>query len=493
MAVPTIAVLAGVIVYRWTEIPRVTPQFTLAPRTQEERAAATAKGAEYLLASAKLDLFWEQELPQESELDDPNARKDEFDPAEYEQLAWGPVMPAKYEKNEPVIRRVLDVTPGPYAISAEALASESWRKQLPPKPANYSDTSNYWTDVAVNQVTSLTSALMFSAEKHQQAGDLQEALRRYLCALQLIVNQQAEERPNSFFQLRYHYPALMRRLQRWAAEPGQTPELIRQAIQEVAKPVDWIDNEEREIQRRYRLGTASLNGDQEAFAELRRWSFHSLSETTSSRINWVYRFLPWERWRALRMWDANTAAELHDLENARDALRRNEPLADGMAIENEAAWRRAPTYSMIERYGRSYDERQLPVYSWVYSSASYQLKSITANQRVTLIILAIEGWALEYGALPDTLEQLVPDWLDSIPLDPVTGKPFQYFPQGAKIELRWRMPDDGYYRFVLPPGRPFVLSGFNGDLEVFQSMQGSPVAPTAFLYAIPVRKTEPSP
>jgi hypothetical protein len=485
LAVPTIAVLAGVIVYRWTEIPRVTPQFTLAPRTEEERAAASAKGAEYLLASAKLDLYWEQELPQESELDDPNARKDEFDPAEYEQLSWGPVYRAKYEKNEPAIRRVLDVTPGPYAISAAALATEAWRKQLPPKPANYSDTSNYWTDVGVNQMTSLTSALMFSAEKHQQAGDLHEALRRYLCAFQLIVNQKADAGVMNYSRLWYDYPAIMQRLQRWAAEPGQTPDLIRQAIREVAKPIDWINNEEREIQRGYRIGRSFLNGDAEAFAEFYRWKNIRPEHSNAKGFDWVYRFLPWERWRALRLLDANTAAEMRELENARTALQRNEHYNDGtIRAENEAKWRRSTTYSVVGNGGWGY--------SGVYSSASNGLESFTLNQRVTLIILALEGWTHEHGALPDTLEQLVPEWLDAVPLDPLTGKSFQYFPQGVDMELRWRMPQVGFYRFVLPPGRPFLLSSIFGGFTL-QDLQGGPVAPTALLYAIPVRKAEPSP
>ena len=485
LAMPTIAVLAGVIVYRWTEIPRVAPQFTLAPRTQEELAAASAKGAEYLLASAKLDSGRKQERPLASELDDPNARKDEFDPAEYDELAWGPEMLANYEKNEPVIRRVLEVIPGPYAISAEALATEAWRKQLPPKPANYSDTSNYWTDAGATQMTSLTSALMLSAEKHQQAGDLGEALRRYLYALQLIVNHQVDAGVMYHSRLWYDYPAIMQRLQRWAAEPGQTAGLIRQAIREVAKPIAWIDNEEREIHRGYRIGRSFLNGDAEAFAEFYRWKNIRPEHSNAKGFDWVYRFLPWERWRALRLLDANTAAEMRELENARTALQRNEHYNDGtIRAENEAKWRRSTTYSVVANVGWGY--------SGVYSSAFNGLESFTLNQRVTLIILALEGWALEHGALPDTLEQLVPDWLDAVPLDPLTGKSLQYFPQGVDVELRWLMPTVGYYQFVIPPGRPFLLSSIFGGVAL-QDLQGGPIAPTALLFAIPVRKTEPSP
>ena len=94
--------------------------------------------------------------------------------------------------------------------------------------------------------------LMFSAEKCQQDGDLREALRRYVCALELIVNQQSDEGARRYSWLWDDYPSVMRRLQRWAAEPGQSPDLIRQAIREVAKPLNWIDGDERDIERRYR-------------------------------------------------------------------------------------------------------------------------------------------------------------------------------------------------------------------------------------------------
>ena len=77
--------------------------------------------------------------------------------------------------------------------------------------------------------------------------------------------------------------------------------------------------------------------------------------------NWVYRLLPWERWRALRMLDANTAAEMRELEDVRAALQRNESYTDDIAIENEAAWRRAPTYSSVDLDARRYPG--------VYSSA----------------------------------------------------------------------------------------------------------------------------
>jgi hypothetical protein len=483
LAVPTIAVLAGVIVYRWTEIPRATPQFTLAPRTEEECAAASAKGAEYLLAAAELDVSALRQLTNKTAYDE--SPKDDANPAEYERMDWGPEAQSVFERNEPAVRKLLAVTPGPYAISAAALASEAWRKGIPPTKSDYYRTQeDFWAAVAQTRMFALPDTLMLSAEKHEQDGDLGEALRRYLCALELIVNQQPDgaKRISSLWE---SYPQVMRRLQRWAGEPGQSAEMIRQAIREVAKPVDWIEHEERVIERRYRLGRASLEGDEEAFAELCGWWYYTYDEAIATRYNWTYRLLPWERWRALRRLNADAAAESRELANVRATLQRNEYHNDGIAKENGAEWRRSPTYSIVEPDAWRNSN--------LYRKANYGLESITLNQRATLIILALEGWALEHGALPDTLEQLVPDWLDAAPIDPLTGKPFLYFPTGVDTTLRWRMRNVNWVRFVLPAGWPFLFSGSAQDWEVLKTMAGGPFEPTFLLFAIPVRKTEPSP
>lgn len=483
LAAPTVALLAGVIVYRWTEIPPATPQFTLAPRTEHERAAASAKGAEYLLAAASLDTdaMWEALR----ETADEEIRKDEAEPLEFEKVPWGPECQAVVERNEPTVRQVLAVTPGPYAITVAALASEGWRRELPPKPTNFIGTDeDYWMYVGADQIRCLPKALMLSAEKYQQDGDLHEALRRYLCVIELIVNQQPDEEAQRFSMHWENYASVMRCLQRWAAEPGQSADLIRQAIRGVAKPVEWIDSDARINERYYRLGRASLHGDREAYADFSRWMHRWSDDPRSRHYNWVYRLLPWERWRALRLLDANTAALMSELAKVRTALQRNEPYIDGIAMEHEAQWRRSPTYSIIDPDARRHSQ--------FHSSASYWLESINLNQRVTLIILALEGWALEHGSLPDTLEQLAPDWLDSVPLDVRTGDPFLYFPKGVDTKLRWRMPRGSSVRFVLPAGRPFLFSGNKWDLEVHKKMAVGPIESMMFLYAIPVREAEQS-
>ena len=53
-----------------------------------------------------------------------------------------------------------------------------------------------------------------------------------------------------------------------------------------------------------------------------------------------------------------------------------------------------------------------------------------SSLRTTRLILALQGWRLEHGSLPRTLEELVPGWLPEIPHDPLTGIAFRYEPTG---------------------------------------------------------------
>ena len=44
--------------------------------------------------------------------------------------------------------------------------------------------------------------------------------------------------------------------------------------------------------------------------------------------------------------------------------------------------------------------------------------------------LALKLYHIEYGTLPETLDELVPDYLDRVPLDDMDGQPIRYDPAG---------------------------------------------------------------
>jgi hypothetical protein len=42
------------------------------------------------------------------------------------------------------------------------------------------------------------------------------------------------------------------------------------------------------------------------------------------------------------------------------------------------------------------------------------------------VLLAMAAYRLDTGDWPTALDQLVPDYLDAVPINPVTGDPFEY-------------------------------------------------------------------
>ncbi len=58
---------------------------------------------------------------------------------------------------------------------------------------------------------------------------------------------------------------------------------------------------------------------------------------------------------------------------------------------------------------------------------TYQLEMRNvAHRRVTLTVLAIERYRLAQGGLPNALDDLVPIYLDAVPVDPFDGQPLRY-------------------------------------------------------------------
>jgi hypothetical protein len=66
---------------------------------------------------------------------------------------------------------------------------------------------------------------------------------------------------------------------------------------------------------------------------------------------------------------------------------------------------------------------------------------------MTLLACAIERHRLARGSIPERLEDLVPDFVDFIPLDVFTGEPPQYRPTGSRgyvlYSVGWNEVDDG--------------------------------------------------
>jgi hypothetical protein len=55
-----------------------------------------------------------------------------------------------------------------------------------------------------------------------------------------------------------------------------------------------------------------------------------------------------------------------------------------------------------------------------------QSDAVQCHVAGTALQLAVEGYRAEHGSLPPALDALVPSWLDAVPTDPYSGRPFVY-------------------------------------------------------------------
>lgn len=63
---------------------------------------------------------------------------------------------------------------------------------------------------------------------------------------------------------------------------------------------------------------------------------------------------------------------------------------------------------------------------------------------VTQVLIALKCYKLEHGQLPDSLNELVPKYIDQIPEDPYDGKPFKYSKKEKIVYSVWEnMVDEG--------------------------------------------------
>jgi hypothetical protein len=68
---------------------------------------------------------------------------------------------------------------------------------------------------------------------------------------------------------------------------------------------------------------------------------------------------------------------------------------------------------------------------------------IEAARRIVVTAVVLKRFQLQHGKLPETLNELVPELLRSVPIDPYDGKPLRYHPNADGTFLLYSVGDDG--------------------------------------------------
>lgn len=69
-------------------------------------------------------------------------------------------------------------------------------------------------------------------------------------------------------------------------------------------------------------------------------------------------------------------------------------------------------------------------------------------------LVALRGYQMEHGSLPDQLEKLTPDFLPKLPIDPYDGKPLRYSAEKKRI---WSIGTDGKDSSGMEWVKPFTI------------------------------------
>jgi hypothetical protein len=96
-------------------------------------------------------------------------------------------------------------------------------------------------------------------------------------------------------------------------------------------------------------------------------------------------------------------------------------------------WRRF----FLNPYGHALVQNEAPAISGVLE----EHYAVLAEARMTDLYVALRAWQLDHGRLPESVGNLVPDYIAEVPLDPFPKKPFGYEPAGTRPRI-WSVGPD---------------------------------------------------
>jgi hypothetical protein len=225
---------------------------------------------------------------------------------------------------------------------------------------------------------------------------------------------------------------------RWSILKGQTPQRIDAAITRLSQlDSNLLRVDQRVVVEYFEARKHVLAGDGFISPGPQRET-----ETLAMQL------MPWERERSLRMLNLMASVAASRFRTLQDELLSSRgSLYDVVPTEN---WARALAREIIFKSwfpvdGFSPSPESLQAVAWLsttfpwdlfrFGDAALQAVSdrayFEASRRATIIQLAIESYKLRHNKLPKSLDAVASSSLPSLPLDPYSGEPFRYFPDGV--------------------------------------------------------------
>jgi len=292
-----------------------------------------------------------------------------------------------------------------------------------------------------DQISQLSETLLADAQRLQQDGNLDAALERYLAIVRLRSHWLRGQSSISVArELNSSTPFVLQ----WALHPHQTSDLLRKAVTELqsypaARIVDLI------LADREQIRAVLLGKDPPSFLNEKtpRWSGY---------LAFLANRLPWERQRALLALDIRTSQLLEHVRAGHGGNKYGyTDAAARLQLISQWHMNRAimPDQST---YGRNWQAYRRATQSAFQAATSF-LMTLELNSRIDvhyflhrtldartkrlglITQLALLAYRLDHQRYPESLRELVPDYLNSLQFDPSSDGPLEYRPQGFDLPL----------------------------------------------------------
>ncbi|MBN2215806.1 MAG: hypothetical protein JW719_00380, partial [Pirellulales bacterium] len=298
--------------------------------------------------------------------------------------------------------------------------------------------------VSSSDLMTLWRLLIASAEHLTAEGKLDAALDHYLGAIRVMNHLQQSDVDgwHSLFS-----PWVERGLLCWTAHPDQTPEQIERALKAYLELKTPCPSFIAEIAYGWRCDRKKLAEIDTLHDHRRRDAYNSYKNFAESIQAKALELFPWERARVRRIIDYAAFQEASKLRKVETALSENRKV-EFPRIDYDKAF-------MLDALRNS---TCMPDSFESSGTCCFMGKLVltTTKNRAFRLQMALAAWRRRHGKLPKSLDELIGTYLDAMPIDPYTGKPFWYFPEGVpKAEM-----GNAYDPRLFPPEGlgPFILS-----------------------------------
>jgi hypothetical protein len=291
--------------------------------------------------------------------------------------------------------------------------------------------------------------LLDSARKLESEDKLEEALQNYVAVTRLGDDLKRSTRSH----LLWRNPtrgAALDAMDRWAGHSKQTPELINRAISLFQQFEEDAPSEATAILRNWRT-------ERGMFQNYVWRGNNPNQETRSAAETGLFRWcLPWELLRLQRFQDATFSTVLDAMQLVERQL-RDRGFVDGELIDFNHGqvpfkWERT-TLAPPSDSPSGTDWMMMPY--WRVNQA--------ALARMHFLVWAALDYRREHHKLPATLGVLVPAYFSWLPIDPWTGRGFQYEREGVPAPVN-------FLNRQLEKSQPFIASGGALDSRIEVSL-----------------------